>query len=168
MLDIVTDALVLKKEPIGDYDALYTLFTCDEGKIAARATSVRKITSRLAAHLEPGLLSRVRLVAKNGARTGGTRFHVADALQERRLFADFSFLELVDGMTLLSHADPALWNFLQSGNHEKKKMLVLCGFGEEQTCASCSLPAAKLYYPDQAFLCADCSSEIPKELVTYL
>lgn len=168
MLELVTDAIVLKKEPLDDYDALYTLFTEYQGKVLARATSVRKITSRLAAHLEPGLLSKVRLVAKNGARSGGARFQAVDALYERRLFSDFSFLELVDGMALSSHADSALWDFLQIGDPDKRKMLTICGFGYDQVCASCSLEAVALYSPDQVFLCARCSSEIPKKLVTYL
>lgn len=167
MLDIVAHAIVLKKEFLGDYDAIYTFFTKDYGKVSARAKSVRKIASRLAAHLEPGLLSGVRLVARGG-RGERTHFQVADALLDRRLFTDFSFLELVDGMALSLHADSALWDFLLTGNSERKKLLALSGFGEEQTCLSCSLPAVSLYHPDQAFLCARCSAEIPKELVTYL
>ena len=168
MLDIVTDAVVLKKEPSGDFDAVYTFFTKDQGKVTARATSVRKITSRLAAHLEPGLLSNIRLVARNGVLGARSHFQVVDALLDRRLFADYSFLELISGMALSLHTDSTLWNFLLTGNADRKKLLTLCGFGENQACITCGKLAVTLYHPDQEFMCADCSSMIPRELVTYI
>lgn len=168
MLDFVTPALVLKKEPVDDCDALYTLYTENNGKVKVKATSVRKITSKLAAHLEPGLISKVRLVTKNSLRSNGALFQIVDAIKENRLFSDFSFLELVDSITLLSHHDQDLWGFLLKGNPDKGRVLALSGFGEEQACATCGIKAVFLYRPDQTFLCANCCSNVPGNLVTYL
>ncbi len=168
MLDFVTEAIILKKEPLGDFNATYTFFTKDVGKVTARATSVRKITSRLSAHLEPGLLSQIRLVAKKGTLGNRSHFQVVDALLDHRIFIDHTFLEMVSQMMLLSQADQTLWNFLLTGNTDKKAILTLCGFGGEQSCVNCNSPAVTLYHPDQEFMCENCSFSIPKKLVTYL
>ena len=62
MQEYVTDALVLKKEPLRDFDARYYFFTKKFGKLKGKATSARKIVSKLAGHLEPGTLAKVRFV----------------------------------------------------------------------------------------------------------
>ena len=165
MQDIVTDAIILKKENLHDFNAIYTLFTKSQGKVTARATSVRKITSKLAAHLEPGLLSKIRLVARNGVLGARSHFQVVDALLEKRLYTNHSFLDLVSGISLSLHVDLALWNFLVTGNTDSKRLLALCGFGENQICISCGLPAVSLYHPEQEFMCHNCSVSVPKELV---
>lgn len=165
MLDFVTDAIILKKEPLGDFHATYTFFTKEQGKVTARATSVRKITSKLAAHLELGLLSKIRLVARNGVLGARSHFQIVDALLEQRIFIDYIFLELVSGVALPLHADDAFWEHLLTGNTDRKAILTLCGFGGEQACISCGLPAVTLYHPEQEFMCEGCSFRIPKELI---
>ena len=166
MIDIVTDAIILKKEFLGDFNAVYTFFTKDYGKTTAKATSVRKITSKLAAHLEPGLISKVRLVAKKGSFGSRSHFQVVDSLLQNRLFSDHYFLDLVSATTLPLQSDNAIWEFLLLGDPNKKKLMAICGFGEDPACISCGLPAVTLYYPDQEFMCRNCSSRIPQKLVT--
>src|SRR5258708_27118691 len=82
MREFITDAVVLHKEPLRDADARYFFFTKRHGKVAGKATSTRKITSKLADHLEPGTLTAVRFIERNG---GGTGTQVIDALKNRSL-----------------------------------------------------------------------------------
>ena len=131
MTEYVMDAVVLGKEPTGDYDMTVTLFTETLGKVSARATSARKITSKLAAHVEPGLLTTVRLTAKNG-RTNGSRFQLTDALSKDHLFTDYIFLDTVDKVTLGGAHDHDLWQFLSRGVPSQEELLAVSGFGELQ------------------------------------
>ena len=45
MLEIATEAIVLDKEDLGEYDSRVFLYTKEFGKVGAKATSLRKITS---------------------------------------------------------------------------------------------------------------------------
>src|SRR3989344_3413173 len=68
MREYVAIAVVLDREPIGEYDSRVHFMTEQHGKMIGRATSARKITSKLSAHLEPGTLTRLRLVEQKGLR----------------------------------------------------------------------------------------------------
>ena len=61
MEEYVTDAIVLEKQPAGESDGRYRLFTERFGRIAAKAKSSRRIISKLAGHLEPGSVAKIRL-----------------------------------------------------------------------------------------------------------
>ncbi len=47
-----TDAIIINKCDVRDYDRLYTLYTAEHGKLRATASGVRKISSKLAGSLE--------------------------------------------------------------------------------------------------------------------
>jgi len=49
-----TDAIVLRKRMLPSQDALFSLFTRDQGKVVAYARGVKKVTSRRLAHLQTG------------------------------------------------------------------------------------------------------------------
>src|SRR5690606_7475011 len=49
----LTSGIVLRRRDYKEFDRLYTLYTEDYGKIEAIARGSRKITSKLAGHLEP-------------------------------------------------------------------------------------------------------------------
>ena len=70
MQECVTEALVLLKEPFSEYDARITLYTRLNGKLWAKAKSVRKITSKLNAHLEPGMVTLIRLTTRKDDHVG--------------------------------------------------------------------------------------------------
>lgn len=57
-----TECFVLASYEAGEHDMTYKLFTEEFGLIFARATSVRKLESKLRAHIKPGHLTRVTLV----------------------------------------------------------------------------------------------------------
>ena len=56
-----TNAIVLRRINYADADRIYTLLTCDFGKISAIAKGVRKIKSRKAGHLDLGCIAKVSL-----------------------------------------------------------------------------------------------------------
>jgi len=130
MEEYFTEALVLDKEPIGEADSLVTLYTKELGKITARAISVRKITSKLASHLEPLNFVNARLVHKN-------RFQVVDALKTDRLNPDaLGTLHLIKDISGEGEPDLDLWNLLKKGNFEGKLILATLGFDSQFACCS--------------------------------
>ena len=56
-----TEALSLRKMPLGEADILLTLYTRDAGKLRAVAKGARKTTSKLVGHFEPLTLNRLAL-----------------------------------------------------------------------------------------------------------
>ncbi|HEY4523730.1 MAG TPA: recombination protein O N-terminal domain-containing protein [Candidatus Paceibacterota bacterium] len=128
MFECVTKALILDKEPVGDYDGLLTLYTEDFGKVSVKAKSIRKITSKLSAHTEPGTLSQLRLVGKNPFQKVKGSFWLVDGLMEKKLFSDFLFLEVIKTLTVEFHADRDLWRFLLEGKSDQAALFTILGF----------------------------------------
>ncbi|MDP3956419.1 MAG: recombination protein O N-terminal domain-containing protein [bacterium] len=128
MFECVTKALVLEKIPMGDSDGLLTLYTERLGKVSVKAKSIRKVTSKLSAHTEPGMLSLVRLVGKNPFQKTLGSFWLSDSLGERKLFSDFIFLDSVASLTTEFHSDAELWQFLLRGTPDPKALFALLGF----------------------------------------
>ncbi len=110
MQEYVTDAIVLKKEPLRDFDARYWFFTKKFGKLKGKATSARKITSKLAGHLEPGTLVKVRFVERNGANGNGAQ--IADALKVQALGLPLAGLHQLNSILPDGEPDAALWSEL--------------------------------------------------------
>jgi len=80
--EFFTEAIVLDREELGEFDSRIFLYTKILGKVAARAQSARKITSKLSAHIEPLNLVNARLVY-------GKNFQLVDALRFQKLGKDF-------------------------------------------------------------------------------
>lgn len=159
MREYVTEAIVLEKEPAGETDAFLSLFTEKLGRISARATSARKITSKLAAHLEPMVRAAVRLVEKRPTRNGWTGFQVADALRAERLRLDPRALRLLGVCVPEGEPNFALWELFRRGVPTTRAILAALGFDPRHAaCAACGVP-----HPDRFFLvraeyfCAECS-----------
>ncbi|GIW12650.1 MAG: DNA repair protein RecO [Tepidiforma sp.] len=58
---IATEAIVLRRRPIGEADAVLTLLTLAEGRVDAVARGIRKPQAKLRGHLEPVTRSRLML-----------------------------------------------------------------------------------------------------------
>ena len=71
MQEYVTEAVVLDAVPSAELDVRVSLFTKKFGKLVARAKSVKKITSKLAGHLEPGNVVKIRLFGEKGVQQVG-------------------------------------------------------------------------------------------------
>lgn len=78
MNECITDALVIDREESGEQDARVFLYTEALGGVVAKATSIRKITSKLATHLEPLNFVKVRLIERGN--NGSTGYQIGDAL----------------------------------------------------------------------------------------
>jgi recombinational DNA repair protein (RecF pathway) len=172
MQEFVTNAIVLRKYPQGDIDGRYTLFTERFGKLMAKAKSSRKIISKLAPHLEPGTLLKVRFIEAHGTQ-------IIDALKDDAIalsLLDMHFLSMLlpDGQP-----EPELWSMLveqaqtQQNNrkHERAKFswshaLAILGWDPEGAlCITCNArPGTHFYVPRQEFFCDTCVKKLPSKL----
>ncbi|MEK7193558.1 MAG: recombination protein O N-terminal domain-containing protein [Patescibacteria group bacterium] len=152
MREYLSEAIVLDKEPNGDLDVRFSLFTKKFGKLHAKAKSARKITSKLAPHLEPGNLVQVRLVEKNGLQ-------VVDAL--KKTFLDINLRDLYHLEKILAEGEPdkALWQALIEKRFVWREVLALLGWDPENAlCEACEkYNPAYFDTRTQRFLCGNCS-----------
>jgi DNA repair protein RecO (recombination protein O) len=169
MQEYVTEAVVLDKVPYRDLDARYSFFTKRFGKVVGKATSARKITSKLAGHLEPGTVATVRFVERSagGGNGGGGSFtQVVDALKDRKL--DISLPDLRAFNLLLHEGEPdaALWGEILGGADGKfswLRILRILGWDPAHAvCESCGREPAYFHLPRQEFFCAVCASKLPR------
>lgn len=156
MTEHYTEALVLDKEELADFDSRVFLYSRDLGRVIAKATSVRKITSKLAAHLEPGNFIKARLV-----QSDSWRFQVADALKTDFLpkTADFiNILNLVKELTAEGQADEELWDLLQLKNLSGAKFLKILGFDNKfALCQNCGAEnPAQFLLKELEYSCIPC------------
>lgn len=149
--EYVNDAIVLAKEPSGDLDARVTLFTRQFGKLKTKAKSARKIISKLSGHLEPGFLTRVRLIEKNGLQVVDALKGGVCALHPR----DLHFLEKV-----LAEGEPEqrIWQMILTEKIDWSETLKILGWDPSfALCGSCSAPKPAFFgYRDQEFFCRNC------------
>lgn len=161
MREYVTQAFVLDSEPSGEYNARVFLFTKELGRITARARSLRKMGSKLAGHLQPLMISTVRLVEKNG-------FQVVDALRvdhpersegsnKKRDF--IAVARLIREMTSENQPEPELWSLLQDGDILSKRFLKVMGFDPDHAvCHNCeSRDSISFNLKDTLYFCKNCA-----------
>lgn len=167
MQEYVTDAIVLKKEPLRDFDARYWFFTKKFGKIKGKATSARKITSKLAGHLEPGTLTKVRFVERNGANGNGAQ--IADALKVRMLGAPLVGLHKLNSILPEGEPDAELWNELIGGTFSWSGILRILGWDPQgAACESCGRVVTAFFIPKQEFFCTACASKLDPDALILL
>lgn len=187
MREYAADGLILAFFPAGDYDGRFSIFTKRFGKLYARGTSVRKITSKLIGHLQPGDLSSVRLVERHGLR-------VVDALKKERLNLSAKDLYFLDKILPEGEPEEELWseiseksisNSISSGNEtgEKngeirngsdfkiawKKILRILGWDPAHAhCANCGTVPSVFNIRAQDFYCAKCAFKAREDELIYL
>lgn len=171
---------MLRQRPLGEADLLLTLFTPQDGKLRAVAKGARKLTSKLAGHLEP--LTRVELSLSMGQSL--------DVVNQAQMVEGYAAVksdlggasralylaELVDGFAVERSGNPALYGLLLDtlallgedvGNGPllrcfEVRLLGLSGFMPElQVCVECRQPpeeGQQRYTPDGGgLLCGECS-----------
>ena len=98
-----TEAIVLRQRRLGEADRFLTLYTPTHGKLEAKAKGVRKITSRMAGHLQPLTRCVVQLAQghTNEVVAGCQTIESFQALREdlHRLSRALYAAELVDRLT---------------------------------------------------------------------
>ncbi|MBI5221112.1 MAG: recombination protein O N-terminal domain-containing protein [Candidatus Liptonbacteria bacterium] len=155
MREYVTDAVVLAREPAGERDSLVTLWTEHFGKLAAKAKSARKITSKLSAHLEPGTILSVRLVER---RTNG--LIIADALRRGRARANTSDLAKLERILAEHEPNDNLWLLLATADFSWPEALRILGWDPMlATCDACGQPKPTCFHlARQIYSCTNCQS----------
>ncbi|MDP2656468.1 MAG: DNA repair protein RecO [bacterium] len=111
-----TIGIIIAKRDGRDADRVYTIYTKEHGKISALAKSVKKITSKLAGHLELFTYATFTIARGRG------RDHIAtvDAIahfvpsfdKSDRLIAALYCLECTDQMVRDAHRDDELFDLL--------------------------------------------------------
>ncbi len=162
MEEYVTDAIVLKKGSSGERDGRYILFTERFGKISAKAISSRLITSKLAGHLEPGTMAKVRFIDKGSAQ-------IVDALKSSRIEISPESLILLGDLLPDLQADPELWQLLVRPPFSWDGILRVLGWDPQGAlCALCRHKASWFFIPRQEFLCNACVSKMGKSKLSYI
>lgn len=153
MQEYVTDAVVLAKRASGEFDARYTLLTKKFGKMMGRAKSSRKITSKLAGHLEPGSVVKVRFIEKTGVQ-------VVDALKVAQVGISLADLAALDRLIPEMEADAPLWEQILEGPFSWFAVIKSLGWDPgEAVCAGCGRgDISHFFIPRQEFFCPECIS----------
>ncbi len=157
MQEYVSEAIILAKLPSKQMDTRYSILTKRYGKMIAKATSSRKITSKLAGHMEPGMLSRVRMIEQHGVR-------LVDALKEDSLFsATLSDLHFLDRLLAEGESEPLVWDMLSANAFDWRKTLRILGWDPaEAVCSVCGrVPVVSFSSQSQDFFCERCSLRVP-------
>src|SRR3989338_2833825 len=174
MVELVTEAVVFDKEDLGESDSRIFLYTRDLGKIIAKAKSARKITSKLAAHLQPLNYITVRLAAKKDF--DGRGFQITDALLRNEapnsrinnsdnLKKAIKIVRLINLAVPENTPDQALWNFIYQlsageGNFKLSDAFQLLGFNPAfASCELCGKGKPDYFFGEkEIFVCRTCGS----------
>lgn len=171
MIEIITEAIVLTKEVLGEYDSLVFLYTKESGKVAAKATSARKITSKLAPHLEPLSHIASRLVSRRDF--DGRGFQLADALliakarhcegNAEKLKGALQVFDFINRAIPEGAPDLELWDFLydiiiRDSACRIEDALKFLGFGQPfARCELCGKTQPEYFYlRNNSFICRHC------------
>ena len=155
-----TEAVVLRRQDMGEADRLLTLYTPGAGKLRTIAKGVRKPTSRKAGHLELFMHSNL-LVARGQSLdivTQAEAIHPFRALRqdlERATYAHY-IAELLDRFASEGDENPALFNLLVHA------LQWLCEAGDLALAArfyELRLLALEGYQP-QLFYCLGCGDAL--------
>lgn len=169
MHEYVTEALVLAKEPLRDFDGRYWFFTKRFGKLKGKATSARKMTSKLAGHLEPGTLAKVRFVERNGGNGNGAQ--IVDALKYGALEVSLANLHFLNQLLPEGEPERELWAELMRGPFSWRAILRILGWDpQEAVCEICGRgkKAEAFHVPRQEFFCAACASKLKRDTLLLL
>jgi len=169
MAEFFTEAVVLDKRDLGELDRRIFLFTEKLGKVRAKITSARKITSKLSPHLEPLNFVKIRLVERK------SDFQIADALKTKK-FTDAEMIKILDLVKELSaenQPEPALWVLLTEAqtkptafNLLAREILKIFGFDPNFAfCDFCHKPNPEYFlFADAKYLCKTCFSRRPRQV----
>jgi len=117
-----TNALVLRKTPVGEADALVTLYTEKFGKLTGRANGIYKEPAKLKGHLETLAFTSVRFISGRG----GERIIHAEMIEYwPRIRSDTVRLglacyirDLMDRYLEKGETDARVWNIVTAALEE--------------------------------------------------
>lgn len=163
MMEYGGEALVLRKEPAGDLDVSLTLFTKKFGKLRASAKSARRAASKLSPHLEPGMVSEVRLVEKH-------ELIIVDALKRMRIDGSPADLDMLGRILAEGAPEPGLWHALLLQGFQWEEILGTLGWDPRgAACAVCgSRNITAFCIEGQELVCGVCVSKFRRNDVVYM
>jgi recombinational DNA repair protein (RecF pathway) len=162
MREYLTQAIILDREPQGELDSRVTIWSREFGKMRGRATSLRKITSKLSAHLEPGLLSDVRLVENKNIQ-------IVDALKIRRLAVQPGDLVRLARLLAEGEPDEDLWIAVTAERWSWSGVLGALGWHPQgAACVLCGRRPEAFSVASQEFFCELCASKLPADALIYI
>jgi recombinational DNA repair protein (RecF pathway) len=162
MQEYVSRAVVLHSEPKGEADHRVSLFTKRFGKINAKAKSTRKITSKLAAHLQPGNVVEARIVYVGGHQ-------VVDALKNAKLAVDPNTLLLLNRLLADHEPESEIWSHITSEAWSWRNILRILGWDPAHAeCRICRKGPELFRVRDQEFFCKKCAFKARPDEVIYL
>lgn len=173
MFEAITEAIVLDKEDLRDFDQRIHLYTRDLGKVSAKTVSSRKILSKLAAHLEPLNLVTARLISR-GDGFDARGLQLVDALSidsaselkgnAQELASAIKICELIRHSIPNGVPDEGLWDFFQTIRSGRRKLdlqdaLKVIGFNSFfARCQICDKTQPEYFVPgDNFFVCTACT-----------
>ena len=162
MQEYSSEAVVLDRLPNGDLNGRVVFLTKRFGKLVGRVKSIRKITSKLSGHLQPGNLVQLRMIEKNGLQ-------VVDALKKSRLSLNLAELRFLG--ELLAEAEPefTIWEMLVTGRFSWNTALKTLGWDPDfASCAMCASKIEAFHQRTQEFFCKNCASKLRQDEVIYL
>ena len=121
-----TQAIILKKIPVREYDELVVCYTKDSGKQVYQAKSILRPSSKQAGHLDILNLVDFSLVQKNSHPIITSSFCL-DTFRGLKsslpaLAAAYFLLECFDKLVFEGESDPKLWDFLHSHLREYDRL----------------------------------------------
>jgi len=162
MREYSSEAIVLRVEPVGEMDLRVSLFTKKFGKLSARARSARKVTSKLAGHLQPGNRVKTRVVEKRG-------YQVVDALKIDFLEHDPSELHFLHDILPEAQPEPRLWKHLSEEAFHWPAVLKILGWDPALgRCVICEGEPSYFQIKNQDFFCKKCASKLPKNALIFI
>ncbi len=162
MSEFLVEAIVLDSEDLGEADKRIHFYSKELGRFSAKAKSLRKITSKLAGHLEPLNFVKVRVIEKNG-------FQITDALLLRKILVSeetVRFAGFLREMIPELEPDPKIWalseaGLLESGSKKPDLLPIICSMGFDPRFAKCSSCGGEnlcfFSKTQHIFLCESCA-----------
>jgi len=158
-----TQSIVLKKEPWRDYDRLYTLYTREAGKLQVIAKGSRRFESRMAAHLEPFLITDVmiargRQIDRLAGSEQALNFRTLETSLEKIALLNYCF-EVLDRLTSYGQPDIRIFNLakdlleiLEANHLYSERSLLLARI-------FCIKLLTILGYEPELYKCLECKNE---------
>lgn len=117
MRTITVQAIILKRQNVGEADRILTVFTKETGKLRIRAKGVRKITSKRASHIEP--LNKTALTIYKGAgmpvltEAIATETFAEVKTDLQKVGLAYHICELIDGLCPENQENSAIFTLLE-------------------------------------------------------
>ncbi len=161
MYEIVTEAIVLDRETVGENSGRIWLYTRELGRVVARAQALFKTNSKLSAYLQPTRYVQVRVVERKG-------INIADALNVpgKEFAPNLSPKQRIDICQLIRRQAPELspdeklWGILTGPEVSIRSILSDLGFDPaHSSCSICGKGKPTHFILKTAtFVCDECFS----------